>query len=130
MAKRRRTTPTTTTEILPDAILVGVANYLSKPSRVLFALAVTKHSSSSSSSSSDKGDFWQPTETSNAVISGEQWDTLDFGDIEKDLAAKLTDDNIRDILACVDAANKLKVLKLAAVSILLDVDWIYCVQLR
>ena len=105
MAKRRRTTPTTTTEILPDAILVGVANYLSKPSRVLFALAVTKHSSSSSSSS-DKGDFWQPTETSNAVISGEQWDTLDFGDIEKDLAAKLTDDNIRDILACVDAANK------------------------
>ena len=111
MAKRRRTTPTT--EILPDAILVGVANYLSKPSRVLFALAVTKHPSSSSSSDKGSSDFWQPTETSNAIISGEQWDTLDFGDIEKDLAAKLTDDNIRDILRCVDAANKLKVLKLA-----------------
>lgn len=110
-SKRRRTTPTTSLRIvgLPDSILVGVANYLAKPSRVLFALAVTKHPSSSEGSS----DCSQPTETSNAIISGEQWDTLDFGDIEKSLAAKLTDDNIRDILACVDAVRRLKVLKLA-----------------
>jgi len=38
---------------------------------------------------------------------------LHFGDIEKSLAAKLTDDHVRAILRCVDAPTKIKTLKLA-----------------
>jgi hypothetical protein len=36
------------------------------------------------------------------------WDTFDFGDIEKELAEKLSDDDINDVMLHVDAANKVK----------------------
>ena len=36
----------------------------------------------------------------------------DFADIEKGLAAKLTDDDISSIFDCIDAVKKLKTLKL------------------
>ena len=50
-------------------------------------------------------------ERSSAIV-GNQWDILDFGDIEEDLAAKITDDDIQKMLLCIDAVNKLKQLKL------------------
>ena len=57
------------------------------------------------------------TETSNAIIistaDDDGWDVLDFDDIQKSLANKLTDDHIDEILRSIDAVNNLKVLKLA-----------------
>ena len=41
-----------------------------------------------------------------------EWGTLDFVDVEKSLASKLTDDDIGAILLCIDAKNKLKRLNL------------------
>jgi len=42
----------------------------------------------------------------------EEWETLDFIDIPASVASKLTDDDIRDVLLCLDAKNKLKRLTL------------------
>ena len=42
----------------------------------------------------------------------EGWETLDFVDIPASVASKLTDDDIRDVLLCIDAKNKLKRLTL------------------
>ena len=50
-------------------------------------------------------------ERSSAIV-GNQWDTLDFGEIEKELAKRLTDRNIHDILIYTDAVNNVKRLKL------------------
>jgi len=84
---------------LPSGILAHAANFLAPPSRAFFAVALDENSSAS------------PNERSSA-IAGNQWDVLDFGDIEKELAAKLTDDHIENVLLCIDAVNKLKRLKL------------------
>jgi hypothetical protein len=69
---------------LPVGLLVHVATYLAKPSRALFAVAMT-----ASSSSSD----WKTTlhyfmqeelsDNSKAILSSLEWDVLDFEDIEK-----------------------------------------------
>ena len=95
---------------LPDGILTNVATYLATPSVVLFAIAIQQDGSSS-------------TQTSQAIMSTTtftlnddelQLQVLDFGDIEKSLAAKLTDDHISKILSCIDnASNNLRTLKLA-----------------
>ena len=104
-SKRRKTTATTTNiciNDLPDGILTNIAKYLATPSVVLFAIAVTRDGAS-------------PTQTSNAIISAatstsnegeqQQLNVLDFGDNDKTLAAKLTDDHITTILKFIDAPN-------------------------
>ncbi len=72
--------------------------------------------------------FWQPHTALFAValsknthlpdenpssIAGSDWETLDFGDIEKELAARLSDDDLSDVLQYIDAVNTVKRLKLA-----------------
>ena len=101
---------------LPDLMLANIAKYLTKPSIPLFAIAVT--SQQASIGSSEASDItWQPTSTSNAIITGAygERNTLDFGEIEESLASSLTDDHVRDILMCIDAINVLKVLKLTGI---------------
>mmetsp|Transcript_3602 Transcript_3602/g.7585 ORF Transcript_3602/g.7585 Transcript_3602/m.7585 type:complete len:416 (-) Transcript_3602:2036-3283(-) len=78
---------------LPTGALAHVSSFLASPSRALFAVALNFRDSSS-------------------AIAGNQWDVLDFGDIEKDLAAKLSDDDIRGVLLSIDAVNNLKKLRL------------------
>ena len=89
---------------LPDGILVHVATYLAKPSVALLAVAL--EAPSTSTIWSDDFRSTQPTElqstsSSNAIVMSASsnnnniWSMLDFGDIEKSLAAKLTDDDIR-----------------------------------
>ena len=85
---------------LPDGLLVGISSYLAKPSAVLFAMAMMDDSD-------------QQTQTSKAIISSIDWSVLDFSDIEKSLAAKLSDGDIDKILKSIDAASCLKILKLA-----------------
>ena len=116
--KRQRTTLNNCLSIddIPDA-LMHVANYLAKPQQALFAIALYTHNQTPTDSNySTSSSEWVPNTTSNAIISTtsqEQWQELDFGDIEKSLASKLTDDNVRSILSCVDAPTNLITLKLA-----------------
>jgi hypothetical protein len=85
-----------------------VATYLAPISRILFAVAITPPISpyetimARSRSKKEK----------NPSIAGTDWVTLDFGQIEKELAAKLSDDDVRDVLLHINAANKLKKLLL------------------
>ena len=75
---------------LPSSALTLIASYLAVPSRAIFAVALSVTS-----------------EESLAIV-GTQWDILDFGRIHKDLAAKLTDDHIKDVLLSVNAVNRVK----------------------
>jgi len=97
--KRQRTTTSNKLCIhdLPDGVFVGISSYLAKPSVALFAIAMSS----------------QRTQTSNAIISSINWSILDFDDIEKCLAAKLSDDDIDKILRSMDAVNNLQILKLS-----------------
>ena len=107
---KRRRTASDTLHItdLPVGIFVDVSAHSSKPSRAIFAAAITAPSSS-----------WQNdnlmhrlSDRSRAIVSPLQWDVLDFEDVSKDLANKLTDDDIYAILKCICAQDVLKRLKL------------------
>ncbi len=84
---------------LPSRILAHTASFLAAPSRALFAVAL------------DDDSAVTPNERSSAIV-GNQWDTLDFGEIEKKVAAKLSDTDIERVLQCIDAINQVKRLKL------------------
>lgn len=75
-------------------------SFLSSPSQALFGLAIA----AVNDKTLNKESF---------AIVGDHWDTLDFGEIEKDLAARLTDDDIKAVLWCIDAGNRVKKLSLA-----------------
>ncbi|KAL7523282.1 hypothetical protein ACHAXR_000106, partial [Thalassiosira sp. AJA248-18] len=109
-SKRRRASPDSRHIIdLPDTLLSDVANYLSAPSRALLASAMTAPSCSWSNLTNQK-----PSVTSKVILSCvDQWEVLNFEDIEKSLASRLTDDDIHGVLACIDAGDHLKTLKLA-----------------
>jgi len=92
---------------LPDSALVHVARYLAAPSRILFALAISR------------GKLHQckkPSTTAKAIISSgvsdNTWENLDFSEIDKSLASRLTDDDIKSILVYINARHKLKKLNL------------------
>jgi len=91
---------------LPIEPLSHVASFLAAPSQSIFAIALA-----------GKDDHFIPNESSQKIITGSEWDTLDFGDIEKELAARLSDENIDAILRCVDSVNKLKTLRLTNLNI-------------
>ena len=97
---------------LPDNVLGDAMTYLPKPSRAMFAVAMT--APSSSWATFDGTQQQQPSAMSEAILScpSQKSDALDFEDIEGDLAAKLSDDDIAAILACTDAVSNLKRLKL------------------
>ncbi|KAL7456140.1 hypothetical protein ACHAWC_007661 [Mediolabrus comicus] len=85
---------------LPIGILEHAASFLSAPSRALFAVALAN----------DKNN--PQSESQSSSIAGTDWDTLDFGEIEEELAAKLTDDDISDVLKHISAVQTVKRLKL------------------
>ena len=84
---------------LPSGILGHAASFLAAPSRVLFAIALDENSAVT------------PNERSSAIV-GNEWDVLDFGQIEQELAARLSDADIKRVMMCVDAVNNVKRLKL------------------
>lgn len=85
---------------LPIEPLTHVASFLPLPSRALFALSFT--------------DVDTATAFSRKIIAAQDGceTLLDFGTMEKDQAVKLTDEDLDAILRCIDAANKVKVLRL------------------
>jgi len=106
--KRRRTAADTLhISDLPVGFIVNVAEYLPKPSRAILATTL------SGPSSSWKSDLiHRPSSLSAAILSASQWDILDFEDIEKELANKLTDEDINAVLKYMNARDVLKKLKL------------------
>ncbi len=86
---------------LPIGILEHTASFLAAPSRALFAVAVALSNNENN----------LPGENYSS-IAGSDWEALDFGEIEKELAARLSDDDISDVLQHIDAFNKLKRLRL------------------
>ena len=87
---------------LPNGVLSHVASYLALPSRAFFAVALSPKHNCAVAASDER----------NTAIVGDQWSTLDFGDIEKNLAVRLSDGHIEKILLCIDAVNELRRLKL------------------
>lgn len=85
-----------TFDILPAGPLKHVSSFLEAPSRVIFDVAL----------------YGIDTKPYANESGGNQWSTLDFGEIEKSLAYKLRDIHIKAILLRIDAVNKLKRLKL------------------
>jgi hypothetical protein len=81
---------------LPDAVLDHLVLYLPRSSRALLGAALAQ--------------------TSNQVQCNwknyDDWETLDFSDLGKDLAAKLTDDDLYNVLKWIDANQRLRILKL------------------
>jgi hypothetical protein len=86
---------------LPNGILEHTASFLSAPSKALFAVALDENKSAS---------LPNENERSSAIV-GNQWEVLDFGEVEKELAEKLSDYDIEKVLLCIDAVNKVKKLK-------------------
>jgi len=85
---------------IPVEQLKYIVSFLSATSQAIFGLAVA--------AAEDK----MLNKNSFAIV-GDQWDSLDFEEIEKELAARLTDDDIKAVLWCINAANKVKRLSLA-----------------
>ncbi len=94
--------------LFPAGILREVASYLEAPSRILFAIAIEPPSTSTRSPYAKILARCKPKLGLSPITSNLDWHTLDFGDIEKELAAKLTDEDISKVLLHVDAAFKVK----------------------
>ena len=89
----------------PDALLATVASYLPQTSCAFFAVAMM--------SSPNEDSSLQLSSVSNTILAQHQnWDTLDFEDIDKSCQKRLTDRDIHQILVCIDAVNNLRSLKL------------------
>eukprot|EP00985_Skeletonema_marinoi_P032515 scaffold39161_cov180-Skeletonema_marinoi.AAC.4 len=69
---------------LPTGTIGHIASFLSRTSRALFAVGLANPPNNDAALN----------DSSSAII-GSQWDILDFGEINKDLAAKLSDDDIK-----------------------------------
>ena len=103
--KRRRTNDTVThITDLPIGILVDISEYLAQPSRAILAVAFT----SPSSSWKNNNLMHRLSSISAAIVSSSEWDILDFEDIEKSLAKRLSDDDMFAVLQCISAQNVLK----------------------
>uniref|UniRef100_A0A7S2PBG5 Uncharacterized protein n=1 Tax=Skeletonema marinoi TaxID=267567 RepID=A0A7S2PBG5_9STRA len=83
---------------LPSGILAHTASFLATPSRVLLLHALN--------------DSDDDVPSSSSAIVGSHHEVLDFGQIEKALAEKLSDQDIQRILLHTDAFNKVKKLLL------------------
>ena len=91
--------------VLPVGALVD-----SKPSRALFAAAMT----APSTSWCQNYEKHRPSAISKAIIiASTQWEELDFEESEHSLAKKLNDGDISAVLQCINAKDTIKKLKLA-----------------
>ena len=102
--KRTRLPPAgrTIRDVLPDTLVAAACDYLPVPSRLLTAVAL--------------GEGHRDSIGGVAVASlvgGAQITSLDFEQVERELASRLTDDHLEAMLRASDAATGLQVLKLA-----------------
>ncbi len=104
-SKRRKVATCPIYDLFSDGILKEVASFLAAPSRALFAVAITPPISPYDKILAR----CRPRHSRSPITDiDDDWHTLDFGDIEKELAAKLTDEDISKVLLHVDAAHRVK----------------------
>ncbi len=102
---------------LPIESLTHVASYLTTPSRALFTVALAL--AHVDSSKKNPGTLWRQYERhavsidTITALNGYNRDTLDFADVETDLASRLSDYDVHAVLIIIDAANRLKTLRLS-----------------
>ncbi|KAL9186691.1 hypothetical protein ACHAXT_005929 [Thalassiosira profunda] len=99
---------------LPDGIIGDVASYLPKPSCALLAAAATAPSSSWRARFSPRSGQLPLSALSKIILSSHPtgWEEMDFGDLEENLARRLSDDDLLAALACIDAASTVEIMKL------------------
>ena len=101
---------------LPSAVFSDVAKYLALPSRALFASAMTAPASSWCECDENSP---RPSAATKVILSSPSEDqnsccmVLDFEDVDKRLASKLTDNDIDAALLCINAKRNLRILKLS-----------------
>lgn len=101
---------------LPDSLVVNIGSFLAKPSKALLAVSLTADTSSWVHSESRQTSLKLRTHSAaifTAVLSQSGWDKLDFNDIDKDFAARLTDDHVHAILHFINAKEDLRELSMA-----------------
>lgn len=91
---------------LPDALLAGAASYLPRMPCLSFAAATA--------TAEIIGPADEPTATSRAIAATQSWGALDLGDVQEYIRRRLTDDDVRWILVCIDAVNNVESLKLTS----------------
>ena len=101
---------------LPDSLVVNVSSFLAKPSQALLAVSLTADTTlwmhgESRQTSPELRPHSKAILTAVACQSG--WDKLDFNDIDKDFAARLTDDHVHAILHIINANEELMELSMA-----------------
>ena len=80
-------------DVLPDSLVAAVSDFLPVPSRLMTAVALGGGNTNG--------------------ISGAAVASLDFEQVEEELAGRLTDDHLESMLRLSDAATGLRILKLA-----------------
>lgn len=95
---------------LPDGILIKVASYLTQASCMSYALTLQNYRCQMTPSNNGQ----QPSEIAKAIAAAtkQSWESIDFRYIQGILRRRLTDNDIRWVLICVDALNKTRSLKL------------------
>lgn len=98
--------------------LTYVASFLTPPSRALFAIALygsreARRGRLNGTIGSTSCYWWDHSRRrSIRTLMGNECENLDFGDIEKSLAVRISDAHLVMILLCFDAVNNIKKLRL------------------
>ncbi|EJK57269.1 hypothetical protein THAOC_22706 [Thalassiosira oceanica] len=92
-------------DALPDSLVAAVCDFLPVPSRLMTALALGGRNGGSIGGTAV-----------SSLVGGAPFTSLDFEDVEKELAGRLTDDHLESMLRLADAATGLQILKLAGCS--------------
>ena len=99
--------------LLPDTLLPSICEYLSFPSRAIFAAALTAPPFSWGKCNWDK----EPSDASKIIavspLGSSPPNILDLSDVEQELANRLSDDDLGSMLVCIDAVHTVTKLKLA-----------------
>ena len=83
---------------LPNETMTKIAGYLTFPSQAIVAVALTAESAKFRTINDESQMIKVSKEiVTSAISSSDDWDTVDFGDIESSLAARLSDDDIESI---------------------------------
>lgn len=101
---------------LPNEALTKISEYLPDIHVALLAIALTAPSASQRKcnrqlmppSAASKAIVKSVWEDAHDKISERNWEVFDFVGVEKKVANNLNDDDVADILVCIDAVNKVK----------------------
>jgi hypothetical protein len=96
---------------LPVEPLSHVGSFLAAPSQALFAVALYTPPSAATTVTDTDG-IVSSSPSPSSIIGHQRWDSLDFGEIEIELAKRLCDHDISNMLLSIDAVNKVKRLRL------------------